>query len=78
MHMHTALMLHFSIGKPAKNTVNHTILLVCMNSMHLQQSVQLEEHEMELIEVGLKHVAMMVLVHDFYQHCKRLFLGHFL
>ena len=30
------------------------------------------------MKVFLEHVAVMIVVHDLYQHCKRLFLRHFL
>ena len=46
--------------------------------MYLEQSVQLVEHEVKLVKVGLEHVSVVVLVHDLYQNGKRLLFRHFL
>ena len=46
--------------------------------MYLQESVQLIEHDVELVKVGLEDFAMVILVHDLYQDCKRLLFRHFL
>ena len=45
---------------------------------HLDESLQLEEHEVELVEVAFENVLVSVLIHDLHQNCKRLLLRHFL
>lgn len=45
---------------------------------HLQQSVQLEEHQVQFLEVCLEHVAVAVVEHDLHQQSKRLLFRYFL
>ena len=44
----------------------------------LQEPVELVEHEVQVLEVGLEQVSLAVGEHDLHQHTERLLLWHLL
>ena len=77
MYMYITCLAYHVHNMYACRVYMYMYMYMCVR-MHLQESVQLEEHEMELVKVCLEDVTVVIVVHDLYQDCKRLLVRYFL